>query len=222
MRGVRDRLSAILIAVVFFGFGMQVRAESSVPLAEFSSGSVGEWQAREFAGETLYRIVDLDGRKVLEASSEGSASSLYLDRHIDLEKTPVLEWSWRIDGILDIADERRKEGDDFAARFYVIAPGGRIFNRPLAICYVWSNQNQPGEEWANPFTSKVKMFPLDSGGEGVGEWRTHRRNVVEDFQNLFGYEATKLLGVAIMTDSDNTKLSSRAWYGDVRAFPLSQ
>ena len=72
-----------------------------------------------------------------------------------------------------------------------------------------------GEFWPNPFTAKVMMFALDSGTASAGAWRTHRRDVQADFLRLFGRKVDRLEGVAIMTDSDNSGLEARAWYGDI-------
>lgn len=188
-------------------------------LGRFSSGDTDGWQVREFEGETRYRIVELDGRKVLEADSVSSASSLYLERKIDLSETPVLEWSWRIEKPLGVADERTRDGDDFAARVYVVAPGEGIFGLPLGISYVWAGQARVGEFWPNPFTSRVMMFALDSGTGASDAWRIHRRDVRADFLRLFGRKVDRLEGIAIMTDSDNSGLSARAWYGDLALRP---
>ena len=87
----------------------------------------GDWEIEEFEGETRYRVVELDGRRVLEADSAATASSLYLERDIDIASTPVLEWSWRIEKPLAVDDERIKDGDDYAARVYVVAPGEGMF-----------------------------------------------------------------------------------------------
>ena len=195
-----------------------VRAEPLV-LGRFSSGDIDGWQVRAFEGETRYRVVELDGRKVLEADSASSASSLYLEREIDLTATPVLEWSWRIEKTPGVTDERTKDGDDFAARVYVVAPGEGIFGLPLGISYVWAGQARVGEFWPNPFTSRVMMFALDSGNGAAGTWRTHKRDVRADFLRLFGRKVDRLEGVAIMTDSDNSGLKARAWYGEMALRP---
>ena len=195
-----------------------VRAEPLV-LGRFSSGDIDGWQVRAFEGETRYRVVELDGRKVLEADSASSASSLYLEREIDLTATPVLEWSWRIEKTPGVIDERTKDGDDFAARVYVVAPGEGIFGLPLGISYVWAGQARVGEFWPNPFTSRVMMFALDSGNGAAGTWRTHKRDVRADFLRLFGRKVDRLEGIAIMTDSDNSGLKARAWYGEMALRP---
>ena len=175
----------------------------------------GGWEVEEFDGETRYRVVELDGRRVLEADSEAAASSLYLEREIDVTATPILEWSWRIEKPLAVADERTKDGDDYAARLYVVAPGEGMFGLPRAINYVWANQAAVGDSWPNPFTAKVMMVAVDSGEAHAGDWRTHRRNVRTDFLRLFEREVEEIEGIAVMTDSDNSGLGARAWYGEI-------
>ena len=210
------RYALILLAMV--PVALPVRAEPLV-LAWPSSVEAGEWEVEEFEGETRYRVVEIDGRRVLEADSVATASSLYLEREIDLRVTPVLEWRWRIEKPLDVADERSKEGDDFVARVYAVAPGEGWFSLPIAINYIWAGQAQVGDAWPNPYTSNVMMVAVDSGDADAGTWRTHRRDVRADFRRLFGREVDELEGIAVMTDSDNSGLSARAWYGEIALHP---
>lgn len=184
-------------------------------LGRFSAGDLAGWEVRVFAGETLYRTGDAGDGPALRATSEGTASGLYLERAIDLRRTPVLSWRWRVDGILDVPDERAKAGDDFAARLYAVAPGEGLFGRAFAICYVWANRAAAGDSWPNPFTGHVRTLAVDSGAGGAGTWREHRRDVVADFRELFGREVERLEGIALMTDSDNSGLAAAAWYGDI-------
>ena len=184
-------------------------------LGRFSAGDTAGWQLRHFEGETRYRIVEDSGTRVLEAESDGAASSFYLEREIDLAARPVLEWRWRVEAPLKVPDERVKAGDDFAARVYVVAPGEGLFALPIAISYVWSGSAPVGADWPNPFTSKVRMVAVESGPAHAGEWRRYRRNVREDFRRLFGREVDELEGVAVMTDADNSRQRARARYGDI-------
>ena len=187
----------------------------SLALAWPLAGDRGDWEIEEFEGETRYRVVKIDGQRVLEANSNATASSLYLEREIDITATPILEWRWRIEKPLAIDDERIKVGDDYAARVYVVAPGEGMFGLPRAISYVWANRAKVGESWPNPFTSKVMMVAMDSGDAEAGTWRTHRRDVRADFLLLFEMEVDELEGIAVMTDSDNSGQSARAWYGEL-------
>ena len=184
-----------------------------------SPGDSGDWEIEEFEGETSYRVVRIDGQRVLKADSNATASSLYLDREIDIAATPILEWRWRIEKPLAVDDERSKAGDDYAARVYVVAPGKGMVALPRAISYVWANQAEVGESWPNPFTSKVMMVAMDTGDGDAGTWRTHRRNVRADFLRLFDMEVDELEGIAVMTDTDNCGRSARAWYGELAFHP---
>ena len=202
-----------LFAAVLFAT-LPLRAEPLV-LGRFSSGDTEGWELRHFEGETRYRIVEAGGSRVLEAQSEAAASSLYLERGIDLAARPVLEWRWRVEAPLSVPDERVKAGDDFAARVYVVAPGEGMFALPIAISYVWAGRAPVGADWPNPFTSKVRMVAVESGPARAGAWRSYRRNVREDFRRLFGRDVDRLEGVAVMTDADNSGQRARAWYGDI-------
>ena len=188
-------------------------------LAWPSPGDDRGWEIEEFEGETRYRVLRMDGQRVLEADSKATASSLYLEREIDIEATPILEWSWRIETPLAVDDERIKAGDDFAARVYVVAPREGMFALPRAISYVWANRAEVGESWPNPFTSKVMMVAMDTGDAEAGTWRTHRRDVRADFLRLFDMEVDELEGIAVMTDTDNCGQSARAWFGEMAFHP---
>ena len=206
-------LRLVLFAAALFA-ALPVRSEPLV-LGRFSAGDLEGWQLRHFEGETRYRIVEDKGVRVLEAESAAGASSLYLEREIDLAARPVLEWRWRVEAPLSAPDERVRAGDDFAARVYAVAPGEGLFAPPVAISYVWAGSAPVGADWPNPFTSRVRMVAVESGPAHAGEWRSYRRNVREDFRRLFGREVDELEGVAVMTDADNSGQRARAWYGDI-------
>ncbi len=184
-------------------------------LGRFSAGDTAGWRVRHFADETRYRIAEIDGATALEAESMSAASSFYLEREIDLAARPVLEWCWRIEAPVAVADERVKPGDDFAARVYVVAPGEGWFDPPYAISYVWAARARVGADWPNPFTSRVRVMAVESGPDHAGAWRSYRRNLRDDFRRLFGREVRSLEGIAVMTDSDNSRQRARAWYGDI-------
>ncbi len=212
---------AMLLAAAAFLMvcGTPVRAEAAQPeevaVGRFSVGDLAGWKVREFKGRTRYEIGDDPeggGGPVLAASSRGAASALYQEREIDLAVTPILSWRWRVESPLPIADERRKGGDDFAARVYVVSEGHGLLGLPLGITYVWANA-PAGEAWPNPFTARAVMVVVDSGPGG--EWRRHERDVREDFRRYHGKDVETLDGVALMTDTDNSGTEGRAWYGDL-------
>ena len=216
----RGRVAALLAAAAFLMVWRTVAwgeaaAPTEVAVSRFSAGDLAGWKVREFKGRTRYEIEDDPeggAGPVLAASSRGAASALYHEREIDLAATPILSWRWRVESPLPIADERRKGGDDFAARVSVVSAGRGLLGLPLGITYVWANA-PAGEAWPNPFTARAFMVVVDSG-PGSG-WRRRERNVREDFRRYHGKDVEILDGVALMTDTDNSGTEGRAWYGDL-------
>jgi hypothetical protein len=207
-------MNALLLVPLLLFSGM-VMGESRVPIGEFSSDRMQAWQERSFVGHTQYQLADKDGQRVLHAHSQASASGLYREIELDLKQTPYLHWSWRTDRLFEDNDETRRAGDDYPVRVYVVFSGGVRFWRTRAINYVWSSQQPLGSEWPNAFTSNARMIAVDAGHDKLGQWQSHRRNVLEDYRRLFGQEPSSVNAVAIMTDSDNTGQSAEAWYGDI-------
>ena len=108
-------------------------------IGHFSSALLEHWEAKEFKDRTHYRLTDLDGIQVLKADSADSASGLFIKQRVDLQKTPILHWRWRIENRLDTINEQAKSGDDYAARIYVVINGGLAFWHTKAINYVWAS-----------------------------------------------------------------------------------
>ena len=211
----RYSLASVSAALVS-AFTLQAAYAQETTIGKFSEGDLSGWKPREFVGKTEYELTATGGETVLEANSNSSASGLVKTQYIDLLKTPMLVWRWKIAQILESdLGERTKEGDDFAVRIYFVTPGSGLFSYPDSVTYVWSSQQPEGSMWANPYTNKVRMMAVDSGPDFAGTWRTHRRNMREDFKILFGRDITKVSHIAIMTDTDNTGSSARSWYGDI-------
>ena len=205
-------------------FSVAVRAEvvgEKLMIGSFSSGSLDNWEAKEFKGQTSYKLVDLAGTRVLKADSAGSASGLFNEQRIDLHKTPVMNWRWHIENRLgkDI-NEQVKSGDDYAARVYVIASGGAAFWQTKAINYVWSSTSPVGNVWPNPYAyaganGKMMMIALRSSTDQAGTWYSEKRNILTDLKHQFGEEIRYIDAVAIMTDTDDSHGKATAYYGDI-------
>jgi hypothetical protein len=190
-----------------------------IMIGEFSRGNMGGWQEKSFVGHSHYQIVttplNSPQSEALQARSQSAASGLFKEITIDLRKTPWLHWSWRIDNTFNGNNERSKGGDDYPARVYVVVSGGLLFWKTRAINYVWSSNQPVNSEWNNAYTGNAKMVAVRSSAEQAGEWLTQRRNVRDDLRKLFGEEFDEIHAVALMTDSDNTKQSASALYGDI-------
>ncbi len=173
------------------------------------------WSTRIFDGETNYEFVRDSAGGFVRATSDAAASARYRKQVIDLTQTPWLSWRWRIVRPIAPQNERSKNGDDYAARVYVVYASSFWPGSVRSLNYVWSHQEPVGEHWPNPFTDKAMMIPLRQGG-AAGEWQFERRNIVEDFHTFFGIDVSELKGVAIMTDTDNSGLSAIADYADMQ------
>ena len=184
-------------------------------VAVLRDGDVSAWEEKVFSGKTAYEQVGMDGRSVVRATSRGTASGLFLKRRIDLEKTPILEWTWRVEGTLGDIDERTREGDDYSARVYVIRSDPVFFWRTRAVNYVWASTRAEGESWPNAYTDGARHIAVRSGDALAGQWLDERRNVRADFRALFGKDVRYVDAVAIMSDTDNTGAAALAYYGDI-------
>ncbi len=153
-----------------------------------------------------------DGKEMLQASSRGTASGLLLAKKIDLRRTPVLNWSWKVAAIMEGLDERQKTGDDYPARVYVVVRGGLAFWRTRALSYVWSNSQTAGTFWSSPFTANAVLIAAQGGRRQLGEVIEEKHNIRQDWQRAFAEDITAIDAIAIMTDSDNSGQSASALY----------
>ncbi len=190
-------------------------SDDRVDIARFSRGDLSGWQSKAFAGETRYFLQNKDGRTALRADSNAAASGLYREVSIDLGKTPILNWTWQAGTMLTGTDERTRAGDDYAVRVYVVFSGGLMFWRTRAINYVWSNRQPIDSSWLNAFTNNARMIAVESGPARLNQWVSEKRDVHADYRRLFGEKPGRVDAVAIMTDTDNTRTTVTAWYGDI-------
>lgn len=188
---------------------------------DFELGLNSEWQIERFDGETEYSVEQHNGNSVLQARSQGTASALLHETTYSLQDYPYLSWRWKIEDTLPQGDARTKQGDDYAARIYVVFPHW-FFPLTRSINYIWANQLPRGSHLPSTYTANSVMVAVESGRDNRGQWRLERRNVLEDFRRLFGEEPPAVGAIAIMTDSDNTQGSALAWYDDIRIEQSSQ
>ncbi len=212
--GSNYRLVATVISMIFFS--PYIMAVDIINVGEFSKGELNGWETKSFTGETIYKLVDLGGEMVLKAESNGTASGLVRTMKIDLSKTPFLNWSWRVENTFGNVDEKKKNGDDYPARIYVLIGGGLLFWRTRALNYVWASSSPVDNVWPNAFAgTNVMMIAIQSGKDQVGEWQRQKRNVKDDLQKIFLKEFTQIDAIALMTDADNTRGRAIAYFGDI-------
>ena len=207
-----NRIAGIVVTGLAAAFAI-AGAES---VAILQDGDISSWKERRFRGSTVYQNLTLDGRRALRASSKESASGFFLKVRVDLEKTPILRWSWRVEVALDELDERTRAGDDYSARIYLIRKHPLLFWKTTALNYVWSSSQAKGATWPSAYTNNVRMVAVRSGKREAGRWIDERRDVRTDFRTMFGRHVRYIDGIAVMTDTDNSGGTAVAYYGDIR------
>jgi len=206
----------IMILIPMSAFPAEKQQSSPILIGDFSHNTLAGWKEKKFSGNTHYQLVQQGDRIVLQAEADASASGLFKEITVDLTTHPYLNWEWKIDKPHPPLAERTKAGDDYAARIYVVVKGGLMFWKTRAINYVWASKEEKGSVWPNAFVGKNAMLlAVRSAADKPGVWYQEKRNAYEDLKEIFGEEIKTIHAVAIMTDSDNSKGSVAASYGDI-------
>ena len=185
-----------------------------ITVSRFATDGIKGWESKSFKGTTDYRIVQEDGRTVLKAHAKGAASGLTKKLKFSPQTYRYLKWNWKISGAIAQGNEKTKQGDDYAARVYVVFPG-RFFWQMRALNYIWANKLPKGEFVPNAFTSNAMLLAVESGPAKAGQWLHEERDVLADYRRVFGEDPPEAGGIAIMTDTDNTGAEATAWYGEI-------
>jgi len=211
-------------------------------VGKFSSAPVGQalpdgWKPLTFKKipkQTAYELIKDGDAVVVKAVSDASASGLTKAVNIDPKEYPIVRWRWKVENVLKHSDVTRKDGDDYPARLYItfaydpdkvslgkklkFKTGQAIFGDiPIgALNYIWGTNTPIGTIVENAYTDFAQMVVVESGTQKVGRWVSEERNIYEDYKQAFGEEPPLMNGVAIMTDTDNTKEQAIAYYGDIQ------
>lgn len=194
------------------------------------------WQDVALPGKraTSYSFEVKDGRRAVRAEAVASASLWRRKVDIPADQLGDVTWSWWVDGAIPEADLSDADRSDAPARVIFAFDGdrSRLSQRtrmmfelartltgeepPYAtLMYVWSQDLPVGTMVKSHRSDRVRKIVLDAGPNSLRRWRDHRRNVAQDFERAFGERPGRLIGVAVMTDADNTGSSARAWYGAI-------
>ena len=178
---------------------------------EFKTLKVG----KKYKGETKWTLGSNENGNFIKAEAEGSGSGLGKEILIDLLKTPFINITWKVEKDLSGIVESSKKGHDYAARLFVIKKTGSTALSNRAINYVFSSNNEVGKSWRSPYTKKSIDYVLSSTKNNLDTWVTVKANVKDDFMKLHGIEVSDISGVAIMTDTDNSKLKAISYYQSI-------
>ena len=205
-------LSHILIISLFFV--TSVKSEKLTAF-EFTSEEFAKLKKRKVKGETSWELGSNENGNYIRAEAEGVGSGLGKEILIDLNKTPIINITWKIEKDLSGINENSKKGHDFAARVFVVKKTGSTALSNRAVNYVFSSNNKIGEYWRSPYTKKSVDYVLSTTKQNLNEWVTVKANVKEHFKLLHDLDVNELNGVAIMTDTDNSMLKAISYYQNI-------
>ncbi len=205
------------ILIIFLSFFNIVLAEN-VNVFEFTDNELSTLKVRKVRGadaKTQYSLGSNENGKFMRAEANNSASGLGKEIKINLNETPFLNITWKIEKDLPGIDEGSKKGHDYAARVFVVKKTGATPLSNRAMNYVFSSNNDVNTYHPSPFTKKSIDYVLSTTKENLNEWVTVKANVRDHFQKFHNLDLDEINGVAIMSDTDNSKLSSIAYYQNI-------
>ena len=189
-----------------------------VKIFEFTNSELSKLEVRKIRGadnKTNYSVGSNENGNFLKAVADNAALGLGKEINIDLNKTPFINITWKVEKDLPGIKENTKKGHDFAARVFVIKKTGATLLSNRAINYVFSSNNEVGFNSPSPYTKKSIDNVLASTKENLNEWITVKANVKNDFKKFHDLDVNQLDGLAIMTDTDNSKMKAIAYYQNI-------
>ena len=205
----------ILISLVFIQFFSQISLAESKKAFDFTEEEFKILKVKKVKGETTWTLGSNENGNYIRAEAEGKASGLGKEIKIDLLKTPFINITWKVEKNLSGIIENSKKGHDYAARVFVIKKTGATALSNRAINYVFSSNNSINDNWPSPYTKKSIDYVLSTTKDYNNEWVTVKANVREHFKKLHNLDVKELNGVAIMTDTDNSKMKAISYYQNI-------
>ncbi len=238
-------LGAVCLAGGLVGCAVQQQASQDMPVLAksvgvpllFSPQDTSRWTPVLLPAKlrTAFQLEKHGQRLAVKAHAQSSASMLRQRLNVLPEQLGRLQFEWQIDGLIAQADMAERDSEDSPVRLILAFEGDRsrfsaknamlseltetLTGEPLpyaTLMYVWCNHRPVGSVIVNPRTDRVRKLVVESGPAHVRQWRRYERDVRADFERAFGEAPGALRGLAIMTDTDNTRSDARAWYGDIR------
>ena len=204
-------LFLLLISFLF----SDIALTEKINVFNFTQDEFETLKVKKVKGKTTWNLGSNEKGNFIKAVAEGTGSGLGKEIQIDISKNPFINITWKVEKNLSGINENSKKGHDFAARVFVIKKTGSTALSNRAISYVFSSNNDVDENWRSPYTKKSIDYVLSSTKESLGTWITVKTNVKEDFMKLHGLNLDDLSGVAIMTDTDNSKLKAISYYQNI-------
>lgn len=167
--------------------------------------SLLNWERINFSGANKISVVE----NTIFMDSDNSATPYYYEFAKPIVKPFTLACRWRASRVFspEIHDKKR---DDYAARVYIFFNG--MLNR-RALNYVLVDVKPPQDFWPNPYSLKSIMIPI--GLQQNNTWQAEFVKPWQDYQHTFDTYPSKVVGIAVMSDTDDTGASVKAWYKNI-------
>ncbi len=190
----------------------------NINIFKFTEQELRELDVRKVRGadnKTTYSVGSNKNGNFLKAVADNAASGLGKEVKIDLNKTPFINITWKIEKDLQGINENSKKGHDYAARVFAVKKTGATPLSNRAINYVFSSNSEVGQSWPSPYTKKSIDNVLATTKDNLNEWVTVKANVKEDFKKFHDLDVKELDGLAIMADTDNSKKKSISYFQNI-------
>jgi hypothetical protein len=208
-----------LFKICFIGIALilPVKADQ-IQAFDFTDEELKTLKVRKVRGadnKTIYTIGNNENGNYLIAKANNAASGLGKEIKINLNLTPIINITWKVERNLDGIKENTKKGHDFAGRVFVIKKTGATPLSNRAVNYVFSSNNSVGKNWPSPYTKKSIDNVLSTTKEHMNVWVTVKANVKKDFKKLHDLDVNEIDGIAIMTDTDNSNMTAITYYQNI-------
>lgn len=220
------RLFAFLLALG----ALPVLSAKPAVLFHEDFATLDNWQPFTFPKikkHSAYTVEQNDGRHVLKAESNASASAIVYKESFNVYEYPVARWRWRVENVYKKADATTKAGDDYPIRVYIMFEYDPdkagialklqyglaktlygVYPPHSSLNYVWASRKEAEPILTSPYTDRAKMVLLQQGAQDAGAWKDEEIDILEDYQKAFGAKPPPRARIAVMNDSDNTGESS--------------
>tara|TARA_Y100000591_G_scaffold45742_1_gene34265 strand:- start:1171 stop:1821 length:651 start_codon:yes stop_codon:yes gene_type:complete len=211
-------MKVLLNLLIYIFLFTGIVSANEVRVFEFTHEELESLEVRKVRGadaKTKYFIGQNENGNFLKAVADNAASGLGKEIKIDLNTTPILNITWKVEKDLNGIDERSKKGHDYAARVFVIKKTGATPLSNRAMNYVFSSNEDVNVFHPSPYTKKSIDYVLATTKEHLNEWVTVKVNVKENFKQFHDLDLDEINGIAIMADTDNSKLKSISYYQNI-------
>ena len=211
-------MKVLLNLLIYIFLLTGIVSANEVRVFEFTQEELKSLEVRKVRGanaKTKYFIGQNENGNFLKAVADNAASGLGKEIKIDLNSTPILNITWKVEKDLNGIDERSKKGHDYAARVFVVKKTGATPLSNRAMNYVFSSNEDVNVFHPSPYTKKSIDYVLATTKEHLNEWVTVKINVKENFKQFHDLDLDEINGIAIMADTDNSKLKSISYYQNI-------